>query len=76
MNKYVKLYFSQYFHCKQYYNYINLSNEDLYRLITTNNEVLPHIFPKSLKQLPPYLLTLGCKDALVDILDERYDNIN
>lgn len=73
---YVKLYFTQYNHCVQYLKRINISNENLYRLITVNNEVIPHILPNNLVQLPPYLLTLAYRDALVDILDERYDNIN
>lgn len=73
---YEKLYSTQYNHCIQYLKYMNISNEDLYRLITVNNEVLLHIFPNNRVQLPSYLLTLAYRDALVDILDERYDNIN
>lgn len=73
---YEKLYFMQYSHCIQYFRHMDISNKDLYSLITVNNELLPHIFSNNLTQLPSYLLTLAYRDALVVILDERYDNIN
>ena len=73
---YEKLYFTQYSHCIQYFRHTNISNKDLYSLITESNELLSHIFPNNLVSLPPYLLMLAYRDALIDILDEKYDNIN
>lgn len=76
MNKYEELYLSQYINCKQYYKCINISNEDLYELITISNKILLNTPNSSIHQLLSYLLLLACKDALIDVLDERYDNTN
>jgi hypothetical protein len=68
MNKYEELY---------------LNNEDLYELITVSNKILSSLeyLPlntpnNSIHQLLSYLLLLAYKDALIDVLDERYDNTN
>ncbi|QOR56690.1 hypothetical protein [uncultured phage cr52_1] len=76
MNKYEELYLSQYINCKQYYKCINISNEDLYELITVSNKILLNTPNNSIHQLLSYLLLLAYKDALIDVLDERYDNTN
>lgn len=76
MNKYEELYLSQYINCKQYYKCINISNEDLYELITVSNKILLNTPNSSIHQLLSYLLLLAYKDALIDVLDERYDNTN
>lgn len=83
MNKYEELYLSQYINCKQYYKRININNEDLYELITVSNKILSSLeyLPlntpnNSIHQLLSYLLLLAYKDALIDVLDERYDNTN
>nr|DAO43257.1 MAG TPA: hypothetical protein [Caudoviricetes sp.] len=55
---------------------MNISNKDLYSLITESNELLSYVFPNNLVSLPPYLLMLAYRDALIDTLDEKYDNIN
>lgn len=73
---YEKLYSTQYNHCIQYFRHMNISNKDLYSLITESNELLSHTFPNNLVSLPPYLLILAYRDALINILDEKYDNIN
>lgn len=73
---YEKLYFMQYNHCIQYFRHMNISNKDLYSLITESNELLSHTFPNNLVSLPPYILMLAYRDTLIDILDEKYDNIN
>lgn len=76
MNKYEELYLSQYINCKQYYKRINISNEDFYELITVSNKILLNTPNSSIHQLLSYLLLLAYKDALIDVLDERYDNTN
>lgn len=76
MNKYKELYLSQYINCKQYYKCINISNEDLYELITVSNKILLNTPNSSIHQLLSYLILLAYKDALIDVLDERYDNTN
>lgn len=73
---YEKLYFTQYNHCIQYFRHMNISNKDLYSLITESNELLSYVFPNNLVSLPPYLLMLAYRDALIDTLDEKYNNIN
>lgn len=72
MNK--KLYLLQLFNCKQYLR--AFSNKDIYRLIIATNAILPSVYPKNNIQLPHYTVMLAYRDALVEILDELYDNIN
>ena len=58
MNKYEELYLSQYINCKQYYKCINISNEDLYELITISNKILLNTPNSSIHQLLSYLLLI------------------
>lgn len=69
-----ELYQSQFSECKQYHNHFN--NEDIYELIKAINEVLYNMRSYRIIHLPNYVLALAYRDALVKLLDEKYDNTN